>query len=44
VTRVAIVTSNRLYLLVIAAMSLASGQAMKGFTEHAEALAWARGA
>lgn len=43
VTRVAIVTRNRLYHVVIATMSLASGQAMKGFAEYDEALAWARG-
>lgn len=42
VTRVAIVTSNRLYHVVIATMSLASGQAMKGFAEHEDALVWAR--
>jgi hypothetical protein len=42
VTRVAIVTHNRLYHVVIATMSLASGQAMKGFGEYDDALAWAR--
>lgn len=42
VMRVAIVTRNRLYHVVIATMSLASGQAMKGFAEFEEALAWAR--
>jgi hypothetical protein len=42
VSRVAIVTRNRLYHVVIATMSLASGQAMKGFADHDDALAWAR--
>jgi hypothetical protein len=42
VSRVAIVTRNRLYHVVIATMSLASGQAMKGFADHDEALGWAR--
>jgi MFS superfamily sulfate permease-like transporter len=42
VTRVAIVTSNRLYHVVIATMSLASGQAMKGFAQREDALAWAQ--
>jgi MFS superfamily sulfate permease-like transporter len=42
VSRVAIVTSNRLYHVVIATMSLASGQAMKGFAEREQALGWAR--
>ena len=42
VTRVAIVTRNRLYHVVIATMSLASGQAMKGFAEYEDALAWAK--
>ena len=42
VERVAIVTPNRLYHVVIATMSLASGQAMKGFADHDEALHWAR--
>ncbi|NVB38911.1 STAS/SEC14 domain-containing protein [Pseudenhygromyxa sp. WMMC2535] len=44
VSRVAIITQNRLYHVVIGAMSLASGQAMKGFAEEGEALAWATGA
>lgn len=43
ISRVAIVTSNRLYHVVIGAMSLASGQAMKGFAEREEAEAWAKG-
>ena len=43
VPRVAIVTANRLYHVVIGAMSLASGQAMKGFLTRDEALAWLRG-
>lgn len=42
VLRVAIVTTNRLYHVVIATMSLASGQAMKGFAEYDEAVSWAR--
>lgn len=42
VSRVAIVTSNRLYHVVISTMSLASGQAMKGFAEREDAIAWAR--
>ena len=42
ISRVAIVTSNRLYHVVIATMSLASGQAMKGFATHDEAASWAR--
>jgi len=42
VSRVAVVTPNRLYHLVIATMSLASGQAMKGFAAHDEAVVWAR--
>ena len=40
VPRVAIVTANRLYHVVIATMSLAAGQQMKGFAEHTEAVAW----
>jgi hypothetical protein len=42
ISRVAIVTENRLWWMVIHAMSLASGQAMKGFATVDEAIAWAR--
>jgi hypothetical protein len=42
ITRVGIVTENRLWWMVIHAMSLASGQAMKGFATVDEATAWAR--
>jgi hypothetical protein len=42
VARVAIVTDNRLWWMVIHAMSLASGQEMKGFAQREEAIAWAR--
>ncbi|MFV8752497.1 STAS/SEC14 domain-containing protein [Nannocystaceae bacterium ST9] len=42
IRKVAIVTSNRLYHVVIAGMALASGQAMRGFADEAQALAWAR--
>lgn len=41
IERVAIVTTNRVYHVVITAMSLASGQAMRGFADHDAALAWA---
>jgi hypothetical protein len=41
IERVAIVTANRVYHVVISAMSLASGQAMRGFAEREAALAWA---
>lgn len=40
VSRVAIVTHNRLYHVVIATMSLAARQAMKGFSTTDEALDW----
>ncbi|MCA9699103.1 MAG: STAS/SEC14 domain-containing protein [Myxococcales bacterium] len=43
VSQVAIVTSNRLYHVVIATMSLASGQNMRGFAELDAALAWLQG-
>lgn len=43
IERVAIVTTNRVYHVVITAMSLASGQAMRGFADHDAALAWAHG-
>ena len=42
ISRVGIVTDNRVYHLVISAMSLASGQSMKGFAELSEAEAWLR--
>ena len=42
ISRVGIVTDNRVYHLVISAMSLASGQSMKGFGELSEAEAWLR--
>lgn len=42
VVRVAIVTDNRLYHVVVATMSLAAGQAMKAFSSHSEAETWAR--
>lgn len=42
VTRVGIVTENHLWWMVITAMSLASGQDMKGFAEPEQAEAWAR--
>lgn len=38
--RVAIVTNNKLWLMVIAAMSLASGQSMRGFATRELASAW----
>jgi hypothetical protein len=41
ITRVGIVTDNRLWWMVINAMSLASGQPMKGFATPEEAAAWA---
>lgn len=41
IERVAIVTQNRVYHVVISAMALASGQAMRGFADHDAALAWA---
>jgi hypothetical protein len=40
VSRVAIVTRNRLYHVVIATMSLAARQTMKGFSTSEEALDW----
>ncbi len=42
VTRVAIVTTNTVWLMVISAMSLASGRAMKAFDTVEGALAWLR--
>lgn len=42
IRKVAIVTSNRLYHVVIAGMALAAGQSMRGFAEHEQARAWAR--
>lgn len=41
IAKVAIVTTNRLYHVVISGMALASGQAMRGFAEHDAAVAWA---
>jgi hypothetical protein len=41
ITRVGIVTENRLWWMVINAMSLASGQAMKGFATLEQAASWA---
>ena len=38
--RVAILTDNRLYLMVIAAMSLAARQTMRAFSSRDAALAW----
>jgi hypothetical protein len=40
VERVAILTDNRLWVMVIAAMSLASGQKMKAFPTRETALDW----
>ncbi len=40
--KVAIVTSNRLYHVVISGMALASGQAMRGFADAEQAEVWAR--
>jgi len=40
VRRIAIVTGNRLWMMVIAAMALASGQIMRGFTTREAANAW----
>jgi hypothetical protein len=42
IRKVAIVTTNRLYHVVINGMALAAGQSMRGFAEYAPALAWAR--
>jgi hypothetical protein len=39
---VAILTSNRLWWMVIGAMRLASGQAMAAFADESAALAWLR--
>ena len=43
VQRVAIVTDNKLWLMVIAAMSLASGQSMRGFATRELASDWLEG-
>lgn len=40
IAAVAVVTTNTLWVMVIAAMSLASRQKMKGFATRAAALAW----
>jgi SpoIIAA-like len=40
VTRVAILTDNMLWHMIIAAMSLASGQSMKAFADAYAARAW----
>jgi ABC-type transporter Mla MlaB component len=40
VRSVAIVTENKLWLMVITAMSLASGQSMRGFGTREQASAW----
>lgn len=42
VRRVAVLTSNRMWWVVVGAMSLASGQEMRAFGDEAEALAWLR--
>ncbi len=41
ISRVAILTDNRIWWMVISAMSLASGRAMRGFGEESAAVAWA---
>jgi hypothetical protein len=41
--RVAIVTANRLYQMVVSAMALASRQEMRAFDDLAAARAWAAG-
>jgi hypothetical protein len=43
VSRLAIVTENRLWHVVITAMALASGQRMMGFTTEAQARLWLTG-
>ena len=39
-TRVAVLTDNRLWHMVISAMAMASGQPMKGFADPGAARAW----